>query len=114
MRTHEGNRPFEGFQYYCNICSKKLFGRLVKVSISMLTSLIIFKVHNVLEKYIDFLMGENAEQGKPIQRPMIWLEDKEELRSVDTQYYFGDDMVVAPVLRGGMEKHTLYIPEVSD
>ena len=45
---------------------------------------------------------------------MIWLEDKEELRSVDTQYYFGDDMVVAPVLRGGMEKHTLYIPEVRD
>jgi len=32
MRTHEGNRPYEGFQYYCNICSKKLLGRLVKVS----------------------------------------------------------------------------------
>ncbi|CBY11151.1 unnamed protein product [Oikopleura dioica] len=98
MRTHEGNRPYEGFQYYCNICSKKLLGRLVKV-------------HNVLEKYIDFLMGENADEGKPIQRPMIWLEDKEELRSVDTQYYFGDDIVIAPVLRPRMEKHTLYIPE---
>lgn len=43
---------------------------------------------------------------------MIWLEDKEELRSVDTQYYFGDDIVIAPVLRPRMEKHTLYIPEV--
>ena len=44
---------------------------------------------------------------------MIWLEDKEELRSVDTQYYFGDDIVIAPVLRPRMEKHTLYIPEVN-
>ena len=43
---------------------------------------------------------------------MIWLEDKEELRSVDTQYYFGDDIVIAPVLRPRKEKHTLYIPEV--
>ena len=40
---------------------------MVKVRVNMLTPLITFKVHNVLEKYIDFLMGENAEQGKPIQ-----------------------------------------------
>ena len=43
MRTHEGNRPRDCWQFYCNRCTMQLYARLVNV-------------HNQLTNYIDFLM----------------------------------------------------------
>merc|ERR1711953_181706 len=104
MRTHEGNQPAENWQFYSGRCTMRLYARLVKV-------------HLLLANYIDFLMQENTDLGKPIQRPMLWVaktaEEMEHVKSIQFQYKFGDgdDILVAPVIRKNEESQTFYVPE---
>jgi len=99
MRTHEGNRPNDGWQYYCDRCSMKKYARLVNI-------------HNQLHDYLDFLMEENTNLGKPIQRPMLWLDSNEEIfRDMHNQYMLGDDLVVAPVIRRNQTNRGITLPK---
>jgi len=101
MRTHEGNQPGNNFQYYQDRCSLKNYARLCQM-------------HLILADYIDFLMDENTNLGKPVQRAMLWVaetaEEMEQVKDYKYQYMLGDDMVVAPVIRKGKVKQTLYLP----
>ena len=51
-----GNRPNDGWQYYCDRCSMKKYARLVNI-------------HNQLHDYLDFLM--EGKQKKSFQIFMI-------------------------------------------
>ena len=105
------------FQYYQDRCSLKNYARLCQM-------------HLILADYIDFLMDENTNLGKPVQRAMLWVaevnihsmkmnyngiifktaEEMEQVKDYKYQYMLGDDMVVAPVIRKGNFKQTLYLP----
>jgi len=101
MRTHEGNQPAENWQYYSSRCSMRLYSRLVKI-------------HQLLVPYIEQLVTENTELGRPVQRPMLWAakteEERERFANNKFQYLLGDDMVVAPVLDRNTTTWTVDLP----
>ncbi|MGL5904890.1 MAG: alpha-glucosidase [Cetobacterium sp.] len=99
MRTHEGNRPDDNYQYDGDIGAMKFFSRMTDVYTS-------------LKPYMKTLVEENAKFGIPVQRP-IFFHYENDLRSYDIkyQYLLGEDLLVAPVHQEHMEKWTVYLPE---
>ena len=57
---------------------------------------------------------ENTNLGKPVQRAMLWEaetpEEMEHVKDIQFQYMFGDDMVVAPIIRKATFKQNIYLP----
>ncbi len=49
--------------------------------------------------------------GKPLMRAMFLEHDEEFLYEITDQYYFGDDLLVAPVTEPGVNKRNVYLPE---
>lgn len=74
MRTHEGNRPDENFQYYDDTDCMKRLERMVDV-------------YTMLAPYMKILVAENAERGIPVQRPLFLLYENDE-KSYDIQYEY--------------------------
>ena len=64
-----------------------------------------------LRPYITRLMEEAHEKGTPVMRPMFYdfPEDKVSW-SCDSQYMFGPDLIVAPVMEAGQTKKAIYLP----
>ena len=58
FKTFLGNN----FQYYQDRCSLRNYARLCQM-------------HLLLADYIDFLMDENTNLGKPVQRAMLWMAE---------------------------------------
>lgn len=99
MRTHEGNRPEENFQYYEDEDCMRQLARLVDV-------------YRMLAPYMKELVAENAAKGIPVQRPMfLHYEQDEACYDLQYQYLLGPDMLVAPVYLAGQESRELYLPE---
>ena len=49
--------------------------------------------------------------GEPIQRPLIFdYQADPNVRDLDTEYLFGRDLLVAPVLEAGLEAREVYLP----
>ena len=64
-----------------------------------------------LRPYIRKLMLQAHDTGEPLMRPMFYeFPDIEICWSLDDQYMFGPDILVAPVLQAGMEKRSVYLP----
>ncbi len=99
MRTHEGNRPEENFQYYDDADTMEQFGRLTDV-------------YTMLAPYIKSLVKTNADVGLPVQRPLfIHYEDDSKAYDIQTEYLFGEDMLVAPVYLPDIEEWEVYLPK---
>ncbi|MDO4267341.1 MAG: alpha-glucosidase [Eubacteriales bacterium] len=99
MRTHEGNRPEENFQYYEDEDCMKQLARLVDV-------------YTMLAPYMKTLVAENAKKGIPVQRPMfLHYEDDAACYDLQYQYMLGRDMIVAPVYLSEQTERELYLPE---
>lgn len=101
MRTHEGNRPDENFQVYDDGDALKKFARLTKI-------------HVALKPYLKQLVEENATRGLPIQRPLFvhYPEDRAAYH-IQTEYLFGRELLVAPVLEKEVCKWQVYLPQDS-
>ena len=99
MRTHEGNRPEENFQYYDDEGCMKRLARLVDI----------FTALKPLRKE---LVRENAERGLPVQRP-LFLHNEGDPRCLTEQfeYLLGPDVLVAPVWQAGKTEWQVYLPE---
>jgi alpha-glucosidase len=99
MRTHEGNRPEENFQYYDDADTMEQFGRLTDI-------------YTMLAPYTKSLVKINAEVGLPVQRPLfIHYEDDSKAYDLQTEYLFGEDMLVAPVYLADIEEWEVYLPK---
>lgn len=99
MRTHEGNRPEENFQYYDDTDAMQQFGRLTDI-------------YTMLAPYTKSLVKINAEVGLPVQRPLfIHYEDDVKAYDIQTEYLFGEDMLVAPVYLPDVEEWEVYLPK---
>lgn len=101
MRTHEGNRPDENFQVYDDEDALKQFARLAKI-------------HVALKPYLQQLVEENATRGLPVQRPLFvhYPEDRAAYH-IQTEYLFGRELLVAPVLEKEACKWRVYLPQDS-
>lgn len=99
MRTHEGNRPEENFQYYDDEDCMRQLARLVDV-------------YTMLAPYLRELVAENATKGTPVQRP-LFLHNENDPRCYEEQYEYllGEELLVAPVYLEGAQKRELYLPE---
>lgn len=99
MRTHEGNRPEENFQYYDDEDCMERLARLVDV-------------YTMLSPYIKNLVSENARKGIPVQRPLfLHHEEDEKCYQIQYEYLLGPDLLVAPVYLAAQTEWEVYLPK---
>lgn len=98
MRTHEGNRPDDCFQYYDDEHCMAELARLVDI-------------HVMMTPYIKGLVAENAAKGTPVQRPLFMHNEADERSYVEQfEYLFGEDILVAPVWQAEKTEWECYLP----
>ncbi|BDD09987.1 alpha-glucosidase [Fulvitalea axinellae] len=69
------------------------------------------KLRYELMPYLYTMAWQALEHGMPLARPMFFQEpDNDKLKALDQQYYWGNDMVVAPVLDKGAKSVKVYLP----
>lgn len=99
MRTHEGNRPEENFQFYEDLDTMKFLARFTKI-------------YKAMKDYIKYNVEQASNYGVPVQKPLILnYEDDEIAELVDTEYLFGDDILVAPIYQEKSDSREVYLPD---
>ncbi len=99
MRTHEGNRPSENFQYYNNEDTLKLMARMTSIRVD-------------LKPYIKHVIEEGSTKGYPVQRPIFMHYENDELSYyLQYEYLFGSDIYVKPVVEPGKTVQRVFLPE---
>ena len=69
------------------------------------------KLRYRLLPYIYTAFVKHNETGEPIQRPLIFdYQADANVRNIDTQYLFGRDLLVAPVLEAELDAREVYLP----
>lgn len=62
--------------------------------------------------YIYNVMEQSSETGLPALRPLVLeFPGDENVAAIDDEFFFGGDLLVAPVLRGGVTERDIYLPE---
>ena len=98
MRTHEGNRPAENFQIDQDAESMEHLAHMARI-------------HGQLAPYVKSLCGEAAQKGYPLQRPLfVHFEQDLQTYTIQEEYLYGPDLLVAPVHKQGVEEWQLYLP----
>ncbi len=65
-----------------------------------------------LRPYIEKQMQTASEKGYPVMRPMFFEHPEDEMcYTLGEQYYFGDDIIFAPIVNRGQTEKTVYLPE---
>ena len=98
MRTHEGNRPDENFQFWQDEAVLAHFARMTRI-------------HCALAPYVGELSLQAAERGLPLQRPLFMhFEGDPGSYGIQDQYLYGEDLLVAPVHEAGRDTWEPYLP----
>lgn len=98
MRSHEGNRPDDNLQYDS---SPELLACFARWS----------RVHAHLAPYVGHLSREASETGLPAQRPVFLHHPNDPaLFTVQDQYLYGGDLLVAPVIEEGALQRRVILP----
>ncbi len=99
MRTHEGNRPDDNLQIDS---TPELLSGFARWS----------RVHAALAPWVRHLCDEATATGFPAQRALFlhYPEDRETF-SIQDQYLYGADLMVAPVIEEGAATRNVYLPE---
>lgn len=99
MRTHEGNRPDDCYQFYNDEDGIKRMARLVDI-------------YKMMSSYTRDAVKENHEKGIPVQRPLfLHYEDDEKCYTEQFEYLLGRDVLVAPVYKAGQTEREVYLPD---
>lgn len=99
MRTHEGNRPDVNWQFDSD-----------EETLDHLTKMV--QVHLHLTPYLKSLSDEYQERGiPPIRGCYMHYENDKELFNLKYQFMLGQDLLVAPVVKPGVNKWKAYLPE---
>lgn len=98
MRTHEGNRPSENFQYDQSDHCLKQFA-------------IFSNLRSKLLPYIKHVIEENATRGLGAMRPLFMHYQEEACLDIAYEYLFGRDLLVAPVYKSNITAWEVYLPE---
>ncbi|MDB6089527.1 MAG: alpha-xylosidase [Gammaproteobacteria bacterium] len=98
MRSHEGNRPEENLQIDQDPQVLAHFARMTRI-------------HRHLAPYLAALSREAAATGLPVQRALfLHFEDDPRAYESQTTYLYGADLLVAPVILGGVSSWRAYLP----
>jgi sulfoquinovosidase len=98
MRSHEGNRPDDNLQYDS---SNELLACFARWS----------RAHAHLAPYVRHLCDEAVAHGWPAQRAMfLHYPDDASLKTVQDQYLYGSDLIVAPVIEEGARSRLVHLP----
>ena len=87
MRTHEGNRPNLNIQFDNDKSSMEFFSRMSRI-------------HFHLKPYSQYVIKKANEEGKSCL-----------IRHMDYQYFFGEDLLIAPVIKSEVNKWKVTIPD---
>ena len=98
MRSHEGNRPALNLQIDSTPTLLAHFARFSRL-------------HADLAPYVRSLRDEAARTGLPYQRPLFLLDPDPSLFSVQDQFAYGADMIVAPVIQQGAIERPVILPQ---
>lgn len=99
MRTHEGNRPAQNFQFYNDEDTMNHMARCSAIRVD-------------LKPYIQQLVQEGATKGYPMQRPLfIHYPEDETVYDLQYEFLFGPDLYVKPVVQEGINTQTCYLPQ---
>ena len=99
MRTHEGNRPEDNWQFDSDD-ETLLF--LAKMSI----------IFTKLAPYIKSAVKENSNKGIPVMRPLfIHYENDKKTYDIKYEYLLGRDLLVEPVYESGKDRWKVYLPK---
>ena len=102
MRSHEGNRPDDNLQLDGDPAVLAHFVRMTRV-------------HAALAPYVGTLCDEAVTTGLPLQRPMFLdYEDDKACWPIETQFCYGRDLLVAPVLEADTPVSRVYLPAGTD
>ncbi|MCY7399071.1 MAG: alpha-glucosidase [Sphingomonas bacterium] len=97
MRSHEGNRPTLNLQIDSTPTLLAHFARFSRI-------------HAGLAPYVRSLRDEAARTGLPYQRPLFLLDPDPSLFSIQDQFAYGADMIVAPVIHQGGVERSVVLP----
>jgi alpha-glucosidase len=98
MRSHEGNRPDDNLQYDTTPALLACFARWSRV-------------HAHLAPYVRHLCDEAQTTGLPAQRPLfLHYPDEPALWTVQDQFLYGADLLVAPIIEEGAGERTVILP----
>ncbi len=98
MRTHEGNRPDENFQFWQDDAVLAHFARMTRIYVA-------------LAPYIQRLSTEAETRGWPLQRPLfLHFEEDRATYIIQDEYLLGADLLVAPVHEAGRDSWNPYLP----
>lgn len=99
FRTHEGNRPDDNLQIDS---TPELVAGFVRWS----------RVHAALAPYVRHLVTEAQASGLPAQRALFlhYPQDAETF-TIQDQFLYGADLMVAPVIEAGAVMRKVYLPE---
>jgi len=99
MRTHEGNRPEQNFQFYDDVNTMQLMAKMTQIRVS-------------LKPYIVDVVKEGSEKGYPMQRPIFFhYEDDCAAYTIQDEYLFGSDMLTAPVVEPNQKQKKVHLPD---
>lgn len=98
MRTHEGNRPEENLQIDSTPELLRGFARWSRV-------------HAALAPWVRHLCEEASATGLPAQRALfLHHPDDRDTFTIQDQYLYGADLMVAPVIEEGAVARQVYLP----
>ena len=98
MRTHEGNRPDDNLQIDS---TPELLAGFVRWS----------RVHAALAPWVRHLCDEATATGLPAQRAVfLHYPGDRNTFTIQDQYLYGADLMVAPVIEEGAVTRTVYLP----
>lgn len=76
----------------------------------ILKELVLFR--EKLRPYIKEQMQTASEKGYPVMRPMFFEYPEDEIcYTLDSQYFFGEDIIFAPIVKQGQTSREVYLPE---
>lgn len=98
MRSHEGNRPESNLQVDGD---EAVLAHFVRMS----------RIHAAIAPYVGTLCEQAATTGLPLQRPLFLdYEEDQNCWGVETQFAYGRDLIVAPVIDAGAQLWNVYLP----
>ena len=99
MRTHEGNRPDSNWQFDSDEDTLNHLSKMVRT-------------HLHLTPYLKHLSKQYQEYGiPPIRGCYLHYENDKELYKHKYQFMLGNDLLIAPVIKPGINKWKVYLPD---
>jgi alpha-glucosidase len=102
MRSHECNRPADNLQLDGD---PEVLAHFVRMT----------RVHAALAPYVSTLCDQAVATGLPLQRPLFLdFEDDPACWGIETQFCYGPDLLVAPVIAADATTWDVYLPSGAD